>query len=147
MRNRWFIGVDPGASGAIAILDADSEVIGVIKNSATPADLHAFLAQYQLVARMSGLIEQVSAMPKQGVASTFKFGWSYGLLTGLLVCNQVSFEKVTPQTWQREMKCLSGGDKNVTKQAAQSLWPKERITHATADALLLAECCRRRHLR
>lgn len=147
MRDRLFCGVDPGASGAIAIIDAESEIVGVIKNSATPADLSDFVWSHTATPRLDALLEQVSAMPKQGVASTFKFGASYGFLQGLLVAHGVRWQTVTPQTWQREMRCLTRGDKNVTKAAAQQLWPDQKITHATADALLLAECCRRRHLR
>ena len=147
MRDRLFCGVDPGASGAIAVIDAESAIVGVIKNTATAADLSDFIFGYSATPRMDALLEQVSAMPKQGVSSTFKFGTSYGLLQGLLVAHGVRWQTVTPQTWQREMKCLTRGNKNITKAAAQQLWPGQKITHATADALLLAELCRRRHLK
>ena len=147
MRERIFCGVDPGASGSIALIDADSQICGVMKNTETPADLSAFVLSFQGTHRVWALIEQVSAMPKQGVASTFKFGMSYGMLQGFLIAHGVVWQSVTPQTWQREMRCLSKGNKNVTKAAAQQLWPDEKITHATADALLLAELCRRRALK
>jgi hypothetical protein len=49
---------------------------------------------------------------------------------------------VTPFTWQKRLQCLSGGDKNVTKARAQQLFPGVKISHITADALLLAEFCR-----
>ena len=147
MRERLFAGIDPGASGAIAVIDGDSQVCGVIKNSETPGDLSAFLLSYVSTHRVWALIEQVSAMPKQGVSSTFKFGTSYGMLQGLLVAHGVVWQNVTPRIWQSEMRCLTKGNKNITKAAAQQLWPKEKITHATADALLLAELCRRRTLR
>ena len=147
MRERLFCGVDPGGSGAIAVIDRESQIVGLMKNSETPADLSAFLVSFVATHRVLALLEQVSAMPKQGVASTFKFGTSYGLLQGLLVAHGVVWQTVTPQTWQREMRCLTKGDKNVTKAAAQRWWPQQKITHATADALLLAECCRRRALK
>jgi crossover junction endodeoxyribonuclease RuvC len=118
-----------------------------MKNSETPADVSAFLVSYISTHRVLALLEQVSAMPKQGVSSTFKFGASYGLLQGLLVAHGVVWQTVTPRIWQSEMRCLTKGNKNVTKAAAQQLWPEEKITHATADALLLAELCRRRNLR
>ncbi len=41
--------------------------------------------------------------------------------------------------WQKEMGCLTKGDKNVTKRRAQELFPTLKITHAIADALLIAE--------
>jgi crossover junction endodeoxyribonuclease RuvC len=147
MRERLFCGVDPGASGAIAVIDGDSQICGIIKNTETPADLSAFVLSFQATHRLWAMIEQVSAMPKHGVSSTFKFGTSYGLLQGLLIAHGVCWQNVTPRIWQSEMRCLTKGNKNVTKAAAQQLWPQEKITHATADALLLAELCRRRALK
>ena len=43
-----------------------------------------------------------------------------------------------PQVWQKALGCMTGGDKNVTKRRAQELFPGHKITHATADALLIA---------
>lgn len=91
------------------------------------------------------VIERVHSMPKQGVASSFKFGRSYGFLRGCLIASGIPFEEVTPQVWQKALGCLSRGDKNVTKARAQQLFPSLKITHATADALLLAEYARRLH--
>jgi Holliday junction resolvasome RuvABC endonuclease subunit len=82
-------------------------------------------------------------MPRQGVSSTFKFGTSYGFLRGVLVALEVPFEAVTPAKWQRSMSCLTKGDKNVTKARAQELFPEVKVTHAIADALLIAEYGRR----
>ncbi len=73
----------------------------------------------------------------------FKFGASYGFLKGLLVGMQIEFEEVTPQKWQKAMGCMTKGDKNVSKSAAQRLFPREKVVHATADAMLIAEFCRR----
>jgi hypothetical protein len=44
------------------------------------------------------------------------------------------------------MRCLTKGDKNVSKARAQELFPALKITHATADALLIAEYGRRLNL-
>jgi hypothetical protein len=83
-------------------------------------------------------IEKVGAMPKQGVSSTFKFGRGYGFLRGCITALALPWNEVAPGVWQRKLGCLSGGDKNVTKSRAQQLYPHLRITHATADALLIA---------
>jgi hypothetical protein len=56
---------------------------------------------------------------------------------------KIPFEEVSPVKWQKVMGCLSKGDKNVTKAAAQRLFPDIKITHAIADALLIAEYGRR----
>jgi len=141
-----YLGIDPGASGAIAALDPSGDVWGTIKNSETPADIADWLAGQVHGKKAIGVIEKVHAMPKQGVSSTFKFGTSYGFLLGLLVANKVEFMEVTPQRWQADMGCLSGGDKNRTKKAAQSRFPHLRITHAIADALLLSDFCRMSHV-
>lgn len=141
-----FIGVDPGMSGAIAVLDQERNC-GFVKNSTTESDLSSWLRlQFSCSNTYDGsfaYIERVSAMPKQGVSSTFKFGQSYGFLRGLLIAHRVPFEEVSPRKWQSAMGCLSGGDKNVTKARAQQLFPQVKVTHAIADALLLAEYCRR----
>ena len=92
-------------------------------------------------------IEKVHSMPKQGVASSFKFGRSYGFLRGILVASQIPFEAVTPQVWQRGFSLPKGkgtAKKNAHKARAQELFPSLRITHAIADALLIAEYGRRK---
>lgn len=134
-----FIGVDPGKSGAIVAID-DLDV-RFQKNDCTERDLSDFVS---LCNASIAVIERVSAMPKQGVSSTFKFGQSYGFLRGLLIANHVAFEEVLPRSWQQFMGCLSKGDKNVTKAKAQQLFPNIKVTHAIADALLLAEYARRK---
>ena len=55
----------------------------------------------------------------------------------------IPFERVRPQQWQKSLGCLTKGDKNVTKRKAQELFPMMKVTHATADALLIAEYGRR----
>jgi hypothetical protein len=77
-----------------------------------------------------------------GVTSAFTFGQSYGFLRGILAASKIPFIEVSPQKWQREMGCMTKGNKNVTKQAAQQRWPKLKITHANADSLLIAEYAR-----
>ncbi len=61
----------------------------------------------------------------------------------MLIASRIPFEEVTPQKWQKTLSCLSRGDKNITKAKAQQLFPGLRVTHATADALLIAEYARR----
>lgn len=135
------IGIDPGTSGAIAVVD------GIYppqwhKLDCTEGDAKSFLLSHDLTDSFAYL-ELVHAMPKQGVSSVFKFGQCYGFLRGLLVGLGIPFEEVTPQKWQKAMGCLSKGDKNVTKAKAQQLFPGVKVTHAIADALLLAEYGRR----
>lgn len=143
MKTRAWIGVDPGASGAIGCVFESDRVTWIGCNE-TPHDVAAWLRDIVANNHCMAMIENVHSMPKQGVASSFTFGKSFGLLIGLCVGLDMPHEFTSPQTWQAFMKCRSGGDKNVTKAAAQRLWPTMKITHRCADALLLAEFCRRK---
>ena len=139
-----YMGVDPGQSGAVAVVDEDGGYAGSVRLSLTPRDiadcveLWARLGEVKLC-----MLEQVHAMPRQGVVSTFKFGTSFGFCMGFLTCSRIPYEMVTPHKWQSRMRCKTKGDKNITKAAAQRLFPDVKITHALADALLLAEYARR----
>lgn len=136
------LGIDPGQSGAIAMLRGSPvEGIGFAKLDLTEKDISDYFA-YQDKPSFA-YIEKVHSMPKQGVASSFKFGKNYGFLRGCLIALGIPFEEVTPQAWQKAMGCMSRGDKNVTKAKAQQLFPDIKITHAIADALLIAEYGRR----
>lgn len=141
-----WIGIDPGQSGGIAIIEETSCGVLVMsqKLKTTEADVSEFLAAFSGNAKFC-LIEKVGATPQMGVCSAFTFGRSYGFLIGLLTAHKVPYEFVTPQKWQKAMGCMTGGDKNVSKSAAQRLFPSVRFTHANADATLLAEHCRRTH--
>ena len=78
-------------------------------------------------------------MPKQGVASVWTFAQNYGTLLGILAALKITRYHVTPYIWQKTLQCLSKGDKNITKRRAQELFPDIKITHATADALLIGK--------
>lgn len=138
MKQRAWIGIDPGASGAIAVIH-ESGNVNWIKNDSTEHELADWLRDIAENFDCIAIIEHVSAMPKQGVSSTFKFGRSFGFLIGLLTALRVRYEAYRPQVWQKHLRCLTKGDKNVSKAAAQRLWPSTKITHANADALLIAE--------
>lgn len=136
------IGIDPGKSGGIAVIDRGA--IRLCKLNYTEADVAEFLREASREWDKKAYIERVHSMPKQGVASSFRFGESYGFLRGLLIGLKIPFETVAPGVWQRNLRCLSKGDKNVTKARAQELFPSVKVTHAIADALLIAEFGRRR---
>lgn len=140
-----YIGIDPGQSGAMAILNEGSTVAIPFKNL-TEDDLWTDpFTHLQLdgEGKCFAMIEKVGAMPGQGVVSMFTFGQHYGMLRAFLCAARVPREMVTPQKWQKYLGCMSHGDKNVTKAMAQRLFPSVKITHAIADALLIAEYCKR----
>lgn len=139
-----YIGIDPGVSGGIAILRGDGSAVRVVKMPATEADVFRVVVDWELFdTHVTAVIERVSASPQMGVVSAFTFGKGYGGLTMALTAARIPFDLVSPIKWQSVMGCRSGGDKNITKRRAQQLFPSLTVTHAIADAVLLAEYCRR----
>ncbi|HDY86564.1 MAG TPA: hypothetical protein ENH82_00430 [bacterium] len=142
--NEFIIGIDPGKSGGMAVLTKDGVLEKVDKfKDLTLTDLYELFRHIDYVYNAFAFIENVHAMPKQGVTSVFTFGKQYGGLLMALTCFRIPYEKITPVKWQRALGCLSKGDKNVTKAKAQELFPSLKVTHAIADALLIAEYGRR----
>ena len=133
-----YLGIDPGKLGGIAIV---GDFTQAWKTPETERDLHDLIAE--LGGPNFAVIEKVHSSPQMGVKSAFTFGRGYGFLRGLLTAFCIPFEEVSPQKWQKAMACLTHGDKNVSKAKAQQLWPHLKITHGVADALLIAEYCRR----
>jgi Holliday junction resolvasome RuvABC endonuclease subunit len=144
---KTIIGIDPGKSGGIAWISGCGPCVE--KMPETLQDLwelvrdisHGF--PYGSNNQLIAYIEQVASSPQQGVKSAFTFGNGFGHLEMALTARSIPFVRVRPQVWQKALGCMSGGDKNKTKARAQELFPSLKITHATADALLIAEYGRR----
>ena len=136
------LGIDPGMSGGVGIIEDDGTVVTFAFSKLTEKDIADLISGFEKEGTFA-YIENVHSMPKQGVASSFKFGKSFGFLLGCLACAEIPFELVSPQKWQKFMGCLTHGDKNISKAKAQQLFPTLRITHANSDALLIAEYGRR----
>ncbi len=143
MTHPVMLGCDPGASGGLALVYADGTA-EAWKMPATERDLldlaREMATRFDMppVKQPRATIEVVHSMPKQGVSSTFKFGCGYGGLRMALLASGFALHEVSPAKWQGGMGCRTGGDKNVSKAKAQQLFPTLRITHALADALLIA---------
>ncbi len=143
------IGIDPGKSGGIAWI-TDGKAC-VEKMPETLADLWDLIANNIAVMNVhhgynepiKAYMESVHSSPQMGVKSAFTFGQGFGHLEMALTAAGIPFERVSPQRWQKAMGCMTKGDKNVSKRRAQELFPQMKITHATADALLIAEYGRR----
>lgn len=149
MLKRNFIGIDPGKAGGIAVVNEDGSIGGATDMPATIRDLIDVLNEMAYEPAIGGelrtfaFLEFVRSSPKMGVVSAFTFGRGLGHVEASLVSVGIPYDDLTPQRWQQGMSCRSGGDKNVTKARAQQLWPRWKITHAIADALLIAEYGRR----
>lgn len=134
------IGIDPGQSGGVAFTDG-REVL-CFKMPETERDTYDLLRSFQCKLP-TVFLEAVHAFPGQGVTSVWSFGRNYGFLRGAITALLYPLHDVTPQKWQKTLGCLTHGDKNITKSRAQQLFPHLKITHATADALLIMEYGRR----
>ena len=149
MRPPVYLGIDPGVSGGIALVGETSAEAWKLQGM-TPADHVALLRQLQEERdiRMT-LIEKLWVMPKamRGTSAAFTLGKSYGMLLGMLWMAEFRFEEMAPGVWQRTMGCLTPGvsgtkKKRRHKERAQQLFPGIKVINATADALLIAECCK-----
>lgn len=144
-----YLGIDPGLKGGIAWSHrGEMEARRMPETEADTSqlfrDLFHIANEYdKSLEPFTALIERVHAMPKQGVTSCFTFGRGYGFLRGCLISLGIPFDEVTPQRWQREMSCLTGGKKAISRAKAQQLFPSLKITDATADAILICEYNRR----
>jgi crossover junction endodeoxyribonuclease RuvC len=142
------VGIDPGNSGGVAILEPAGNIFETYNFK--DASEHEISDIFELIAGYKpdvfAYIEKVHSMPKQGVASSFTFGESFGFLKGMLTAHKIPYDLVTPQSWQKHMNCLTRGDKGVSKAKAQRLFPDWKITHANADAILIAQFCREKIL-
>ena len=137
------IGIDPGKSGAIAVVDS---------NLGTLLDVFSFTDQDEMeivhwlateeLRYVEVFIEDVHSSPQQGVASAFTFGRGYGLLLGALYAGGATVRKVRPAEWQSALGCLSGGDKKIPFERAKKLYPtnyaRKEFNKSSADAVLIA---------
>jgi len=126
------LGIDPGASGAIAFFDyekgdltifdmptATIERNGKSKKEVSPAML-AMVCRGIEVRR--AVVERVNARPGQGVTSMFAFGRSFGIVEGVLGGLNIPTSYVTPQQWRKAMQVREG--KDGSRQRAAELFPK-----------------------
>ena len=130
------------------MIEDDGVVSVVHRMPETDADVYLALCDRFVTPSTvaKAVLERVSASPQMGVTSAFTFGKGYGGLRMALSAAGIPFDEVTPQRWQKAMQCLTGGNKNISKARAQQLFPSVKVTHYVADALILAEYCRRFHL-
>lgn len=141
------IGIDPGANGAIvAFFPKETKILRFDKS--TEREISQFLLDlaWDDEDDKFAMLEKITPMPQlqRGAVASFKLGASYGFLRGCLVSAKIPFDEVSPQKWQGFMGCPSKGDKKITRAKAQQLFPHLKVVHSNADALLIAEYCRRK---
>ena len=162
------IGIDPGLSGALALMGnagllalsdipvmAKGKGSGKVKNEVNAAGLNALLKEW-----VSGhaddvlvVIERVSSMPGQGVASMMSLGDTVGCIRGVVAARGYPVHWVTPQTWKKHYTLTAGKDvdgKELARAKAIQLFPEADLVrkkdHNRAEAVLIArwgwECIR-----
>ena len=144
------IGIDPGLSGAIVILEDNFPVewhrMPTMKtgsaNRVNAAALGDILFTY-LEKDPVAYVELVSSMPGNGVASMFSFGHSAGVIQGVLGAYRMPVTMVTPGQWKKRAG-LVGQDKDASRTKAIHMWPswreldKKGAGQAYADAAFIA---------
>lgn len=151
------IGIDPGLSGGIAVLDMDGSVVEVRKMPETPQDILESLRRYCGTTIFSNevvcYLEKVGlGMPGQSSKATATFSRHNGHLEMALLALGIRTNDVTPNKWEKfyQLGRSTGFGKtewkNRLKSKAQQLFPKERVTLSVCDALLIAEYGRKQEL-
>lgn len=139
-------GVDPGEKGGIAVLDGDT--LYTFKMPIGYPDIYIVLKGLQEDFNITrAVLEKVGqGMPGQSSKATATFARHCGHLEMALYALGIPTEEVTPQKWQKAYSNSIGTAKGLTKTEwknklkglAQRLYPSEKVTLNTADAILLA---------
>lgn len=150
------LGIDPGLRGGLAALDPTGQVIGTWPMPLAGGEVHAAgLADLLRSLRcldthqdIGGVcLEKVSAMPKQGVASTFRFGTGWGMVRGVCAALAIPVVLVPPTVWKKRVLLGFPHDKAGAVQFCANRWPTAELVlpgcrtphDGIADALCLAE--------
>jgi crossover junction endodeoxyribonuclease RuvC len=144
-------GIDPGLTGALAIIHKDRVVfvddlpvhqIRTGKRTRAELDLGGMRELLTSNTYDHVFIEQVAARPGQGVTSMFRFGLAAGQVIGLVAGLRVPYSLVLPQRWQRVAGCGPAPDE--ARRRAGQLYPDavpylaRKRDAGRADAILIA---------
>ena len=150
------IGIDPGISGSICFFD-NGKILDVIEMP-TMADgkknkrqVNGSQIYNEILKRVNDpekqdvkvVIEQVSAMPGQGVTSMFNFGQSFGILKGICSAMQLPMYFVRPAKWKKYFNLIKS-EKDASRTKAIEIFPyfsshlSKKKDSNKADAILIA---------
>lgn len=122
------VGIDPGKTGGMAVLNPEG--IASVKSPPLVGDELDFVAwakEWNVVLPFASHIwvEQVGAMPGQGVTSMFNFGKVFGFVMGLAFSAGVPVSFVRPQEWKKAVGIPAKSDKSASRIRASQLFPNE----------------------
>jgi hypothetical protein len=151
----FYIGIDPGLTGAIALLNERELVYvvdlptmpvgqgtGRVKNQINAAGLVHSLREMLMKSESPRLvfIEKQGVMPDQGIAGAFSLGDTVGCIRGVSVALSLPIEWVTPQSWKKHYKLPK--EKDVARSVAINLYPGAPLHlkkhHNRAESILIA---------
>ena len=150
------IGIDPGISGSICFFE-DGKIIDVVemptmtegkKNKRQVNGSQIFNEISQRIHKSENreirvIIEQVSAMPGQGVTSMFNFGQSFGILKGICSSMQLPMYFVRPVKWKKYFNLINS-QKDASRTKAIEIFPyfsrqlSKKKDSNKADAILIS---------
>jgi crossover junction endodeoxyribonuclease RuvC len=150
------IGVDPGISGSICFFD-DGKILEVIEmptmteGKKNKRQVNGAQIYNEILKRINKtgkqnvrvVIEQVSAMPGQGVTSMFNFGQSFGILKGICSAMQLPMYFVRPAKWKKYFGLINS-EKDASRTRAIEMFPyfssqlSKKKDSNKADAILIA---------
>ncbi len=150
------IGIDPGISGSISFFD-DGKILDVvemptmIEGKKNKRQVNGSQIYNEISKRIRNLdkknvrviIEQVSAMPGQGVTSMFNFGQSFGILKGICSAMQLPMYFVRPAKWKKYFNLINS-EKDASRTKAIEIFPyfssnlSKKKDSNKADAILIA---------
>jgi crossover junction endodeoxyribonuclease RuvC len=163
---RLFIGVDPGLSGGVGLINERSNLMSVqdtptiLVKKSNGGNKNTYVVT-QMVALLEAMkasgdiacaaIEYQASRPGQGAPATFSQGYGYGLWIGVLASLRIPYEIVMPQAWKKGMGIPPKSDKSASIIKALQLFPHAPLTtqrgrelDGRAEALLMAEHLRRK---
>jgi crossover junction endodeoxyribonuclease RuvC len=150
------IGIDPGISGSICFFE-DGKIIDVVEmptmteGKKNKKQVNGSQIFNEILFRIKKLdkkdvkviIEQVSAMPGQGVTSMFNFGQSFGILKGICSAMQLPMYFVRPAKWKKYFNLINS-EKDASRTRAIEIFPyfsgqlSRKKDSNKADAILIA---------
>ena len=150
------IGIDPGISGSICFFE-NGEIIDVIEmptmteGKKNKRQVNGAQVYNEIKKRINKIqnqdvrvvVEQVSAMPGQGVTSMFNFGQSFGILKGICSAMQLPLYFVRPAKWKKYFNLINS-QKDASRTRAIEIFPyfssqlSKKKDSNKADAILIA---------
>lgn len=166
MRQRTFIGVDPGKQGAIAQIGEDGKVLGfwkmpVAKVGKGVIDRHALADIFRDLAFGKAAtengpialaaIEEVGSMPGNAAQGMLHYGKGAGMILGMWALLDIPHVEIKPSIWKKQLLPGAPEGKDASFVLARQLFPDRDLLHALryknadgiAEAILIAEWARR----